>query len=192
MVEDTVARDTRDAWMVDVVRRCQRGEPASWAEAIRLFRPLVARVARSFGLSAGHVEDVCQNTWIRMVQGIGTLREPEKARSWMVTVARREALRHLRDNERHVPVGDGLELDAHPCPDPSPEDRALTGSERDQVRAAVATLSPSQRELAALLFGDEECSYEEICTRLGMPRGSIGPTRARIIKRVRRYLADLG
>ncbi|MEJ2853187.1 MULTISPECIES: RNA polymerase sigma factor [unclassified Saccharothrix] len=189
MVENTVARD---AWMVDVVRRCQRGEPTSWGEAIRLFRPLVARVARSFGLSNGHVEDVCQNTWIRMVQGIGTLREPEKARSWMVTVARREALRHLREHERHVPVGDGHEWDARPCPDPSPEDRALTGSERDQVRAAVAALSPVQRKLVALLFGDEECSYEEICARLGMPRGSIGPTRARIIKRVRQHLADLG
>ncbi|MEU7530729.1 sigma-70 family RNA polymerase sigma factor [Saccharothrix sp. NPDC042600] len=179
-----------DAWMVDVVRRCQRGEPGSWADAIRLFRPVVVRVARSFGLSFSHVEDVCQNTWIRMVKGIAGVREPRKARSWLITIARREALRYVRDAERHVPVDAGEEFARQVCADPSPEDHAVTRGERDEVRAAVRALSPEHRALVGRLFGDEELSYAEICAELGMARGSIGPTRARIIGKVRRILVD--
>ncbi|MEV8021855.1 sigma-70 family RNA polymerase sigma factor [Streptomyces sp. NPDC086554] len=171
-----------------LVTRCRQGDQRAWAELNRRFEPLVRAVARSFRLHPADCEDVCQSTWIRIIEGISFVRTPDKLRAWIVTVARREALRHRTRSERHVPVGGGHDLHDIADTGVTPEERAVERAEAALVRAAVERLDPGHRALLLLLFSDTSPSYTEISARLGIPRGSIGPTRKRALEQLKALL----
>lgn len=175
-----------------LVRSCGAGDEQAWAEFVRIFSPLVWTVARSFNLSGADCEDVCQLTWLRVMEHVRTLRQPERVAAWIVTTAKREALRHLMRSTRHVPVGDSAPLEFAPptAGVATPEETALARIESEQVLAAIRQLSEPHQALLAMLLQDPTPSYDEISHALGIPRGSIGPTRSRIIRRVREYLAS--
>lgn len=165
-----------------IVGRCQESNQRAWAELVATFRPLVWSTVRSFGLDADDAEDLCQATWMRVFQSIHRVREPDKIRAWIVTVAKREALRHVGRVRRDQPVGDELYLLATPCTDPTPEDRAVAAADVEILGRRIPDLPGQQRELLDMLFGDADLSYAEISHRLCIPHGSIGPTRRRLLK----------
>lgn len=172
-----------------LVSRCQLREEDAWTELVRRYGPLVRMIASSFGLRRADVEDVAQQTWIRVYEGIRSVREPDRVRAWIVTVARREALRHLnRRASGELPIGD---QDYFDLPDQAacPEEHVVLGAELDAALAVVAKLPEAQRRLLVLLFGAQSVSYDEISARLGIPRGSIGPTRARLLRQLQ-YALD--
>ncbi|MFD1147264.1 RNA polymerase sigma factor [Saccharothrix hoggarensis] len=171
-----------------LVACCRTGDPQAWQELIRLFNPLVWTVARSFGLSTADCEDVSQLTWLRVVEHIGSLREPDRVSAWIVTAARREALRHLMKSAKHVPVGDPITPDV--ADGAKPEDGLLAAAERTRVFTAIRQLPPEHQALLGLLIQDPPPSYDEISSALGVPRGSIGPTRRRILNRLRELLDE--
>lgn len=171
-----------------LVACCRTGDSNAWQEMIRLYNPLVWTVARSFGLSAADCEDVCQLTWLRVVEHIGALREPDRVSAWIVTAARREALRHLMKSAKHVPVGDPITTDVEGGA--KPEDALLADAEREQVLTALRQLPAEHQALLAMLVQDPPPSYDEISSSLGIPRGSIGPTRRRILNRLRELLDE--
>ncbi|MDX8036717.1 sigma-70 family RNA polymerase sigma factor [Lentzea sp. BCCO 10_0856] len=171
-----------------VVARCRQSDQRAWAELIESFRPLVWVTVRSFGLDADDAEDTCQATWTRVFQRIDVIREPEKIRAWIVTVAKREALRHVGRPKRDLPVGDGLELLELPATEATAEELLDVAAEHSRLGEAVSVLSAPQRELLDLLFGEDELSYAEISRRLRIPHGSIGPTRRRILNLLREEL----
>lgn len=171
-----------------VVARCRQSDQRAWAELIESFRPLVWVTVRSFGLDADDAEDTCQATWTRVFQRIDVIREPEKIRAWIVTVAKREALRHVGRPKRDLPVGDGLELLELPATDATAEELLDRAAEHSRLGEAVSVLTAPQRELLELLFSEDEFSYAEISRRLRIPHGSIGPTRRRILNLLREEL----
>lgn len=144
---------------------------------------------RSFGLDADDAEDTCQATWTRVFQRIDVIRDPAKIRAWIVTVAKREALRHVGRPKRDHPVGDGVELLDLPGTEATAEELVDAAAESSRLSEAMSVLSDSQRELLDLLFGEDELSYAEISRRLRIPHGSIGPTRRRVLNLLRE---DLG
>ncbi|MDX8053725.1 sigma-70 family RNA polymerase sigma factor [Lentzea sp. BCCO 10_0798] len=171
-----------------VVARCRQSDQRAWAELIDSFRPLVWVTVRSFGLDADDAEDTCQATWTRVFQRIDVIREPDKIRAWIVTVAKREALRHVGRPKRDLPVGDGLELLELPATEATAEELLDLAAVHSRLDEAKSVLSTPQRELLDLLFSEDELSYAEISRRLRIPHGSIGPTRRRILNLLREEL----
>ncbi|MBP2055138.1 RNA polymerase sigma factor (sigma-70 family) [Streptomyces griseochromogenes] len=174
----------------ELLARCRQDDQHAWGELIRRFSPPVRTVARSFRLQPVDCEDVCQLTWIQMIEGIRSIQHAGKLRAWVVTVARREAMRHRARSDRQVPMGGGHEFRDIVDTSVTPEERAMAQAEAASVRAAVQLLGPDQRALLLLLFSEAPASYTEISARLGIPRGSIGPTRRRALEQMKALLAS--
>ncbi|MFG3285580.1 RNA polymerase sigma factor [Streptomyces sp. NPDC048111] len=174
----------------DLIHACRAGDQRAWAELHDRCGPLVLRIVRSFRLQQADAEDVCQQVWARVYRDLHALRATDRLRAWLATVARREALRHLGRTRRDVPVGVGGELDDLSGPGGGPEERVVSRAEQDLVRAAVRRIPPLHQELVSLLFADPPVGYDRISEKLGIPRGSIGPLRKRIVERLGRTLAE--
>lgn len=167
----------------DLVRRAGEGEQAAWTALVEAYDDLLHSAVRRFRLCDSDVNDVVQTTWLRLVQHIGSIDDATRLGAWLVTTARRESLRILKHRQRVMPVEESAldRVDAT-VTDPG---AALDRLERaDVLQSLVARLSPKQQELLALLMADPAPSYEEIARRMGMPIGSIGPTRGRCLRRL--------
>jgi len=156
----------------------------AWAALVERFGARVRGVARRCGLGAYDVDDVAQATWMRLYECIDHVREPDAVGAWLETTARRESLRVLRSGSReHLVDGEigGLEPD-HPV-----NERRLVAAERDAaLRNRVQELPSRQRELLTLMLTEPALGYSEISRSLGIPHGSIGPTRQRGLDRLRK------
>lgn len=172
--------------MAALVGRARDGEAAAWDELIRRFRGLVATITRSFRLGPDDAADAAQQTWLRLFESIDRVREPEKLAAWIATTARRECLRLLRRGRREDPADDvercGDASDAYPAPG----QELIAEQERSALWAAVRALPDRHRRLMTVLMASTRPSYEAVSDALGMPVGSIGPTRMRAIERLRR------
>ena len=166
-----------------LVQTARSGDRAAWNRLLEQFTPRVRAVARRHRVTAEDAEDVVQTTWMRLVEHIDGVREPRALGAWLETTARRESLRRLRVAQQERPTDDAQALDA--AVDPVAEQRVVTSHERLALGRAMCGLSQRQRRLLAALFADPAPSYAEISGSLDIPIGSIGPTRARILARLR-------
>ncbi|MFG1604411.1 RNA polymerase sigma factor [Actinoplanes sp. NPDC049265] len=160
-----------------------RNEDA-WNELVRRFAGLVAFVIRHYRLSASDTQDVSQLVWLRLVEHLGQIREPAALPGWLATTTRHECERYLRVNGRSVAVDPmTMKEDRSAAPD---IDEMLLAVERRQVLLdGLGQLAPQQRELLLMLAADPPYSYAEISRILGIPIGSIGPTRSRVLDKLR-------
>ncbi|MEV6492154.1 sigma-70 family RNA polymerase sigma factor [Actinoplanes sp. NPDC051633] len=156
----------------------------AWNELVRRFAGLVAFVIRHYRLSAADTQDVSQLVWLRLVEHLGQIREPAALAGWLATTTRHECERHLRVNGRSVAVDPSLmRQDSSAAPE---IDEMLLATERRQVLLdGLAQLQPQQRELLLMLSADPPYAYAEISRLLGIPIGSIGPTRSRVLGKLR-------
>ncbi len=170
-----------------LVAAAAAGEPQAWQQLIDRYAVLIRSVCRSHRLCDADAEDVAQLTWLRAVEHIGRLRDPERFGAWVGTTARRECLRVLQGRRRVVPTCDEVRnplFAAHVDED----EIARAAERRTAVRQALATLPDRQRTLLRMLHSETETSYESIGAKLGMPIGSIGPTRGRALERLRKEI----
>jgi RNA polymerase sigma factor (sigma-70 family) len=172
----------------ELVEACRAGDEWAWAELVRACTPLVLAVARSFGLRGADCEDVSQMTWVRVYENIGSLRDAAKVSTWIATTARRESMRLMARTDRQVPVGDGAAFGESVDPAATPEELAIARSD-DMLAASAFRLLPRQHQkLLGMLIAEPPMSYDQISDALDIPRGSIGPTRARILHSMRRNM----
>jgi RNA polymerase sigma factor (sigma-70 family) len=157
--------------------------PWAWRALMERFGARVRGVARRHGLGAHDVDDVAQATWMRLYERIGDVREPEAIGGWLETTARRESLRVLRCGSREQLVeGEIVGLE----PDEPVNERRLVAAERDAaLRSSVEELPGRQREVITMMLSEPSLEYAEISRSLGIPHGSIGPTRQRGLARLR-------
>lgn len=166
-----------------LVRAAAGGDQAAWDAIVDRFQGLVWATARSHRLSPADAADVAQTTWLRLVENLGRIREPERVGAWLATTARRESLRLIRLRGRELPSDDA---DAFESADEEGPELALLRDERDTLLwRAFAKLSDRCQALLRLLVAPEEPSYEEIGAALDMPIGAIGPTRIRCLEKLR-------
>jgi RNA polymerase sigma factor (sigma-70 family) len=171
-----------------LVEAAAAGEHQAWSQLIDRYAVLVRSVCRAHRLDDADADDVAQLTWLRAVEHLGRLRDPDRFGAWVGTTARHECLRVLRGRKRVVPTADEVQplFAEHVDPDAA----ELAAERRAAVRRALATLPERQRTLLRLLHAEAEPSYEAIGATLGMPVGSIGPTRGRALERLRRELVQ--
>jgi RNA polymerase sigma factor (sigma-70 family) len=167
-----------------LVRAAVRNDGRAWDRLVAEFTPVIRRVARRHRLSSFDEDDVVQRTWMALVRHIVHLYEPSSLGAWLATTARREALRVIREAGREIPSEEACDARwASPVPD---EDGWTQSERREAVRRAAEGMSPRQRALVSALTIEPPLSYAEVSERLGIPVGSIGPTRRRCLERLRR------
>ena len=171
-----------------LVGRVQSGDQAAWAVLTDRYTGMLWQVARGMRLSHADAADAVQTTWLRLVESLASLREPERLGAWLATTMRREALATLRRSLISRPAGLAAWEDL-PAPD-DPLDSALLREERDAALwRAFCRLNPRCQTLLRMLTADPPPSYAEVAAALDIPVGSIGPTRQRCLAVLRRVLA---
>ncbi len=173
-----------------MVSAAASGDHRAWDALVDEFGGLVWSIARAHRLSDADAADVAGATWLRLVEHVGDLREADRVGAWLATTARRECLRVLRGARRQVATGDDIE--AEPADDTDIGAELMTAQRDVALWRAFARLPGRDQALLRLLVADPAPSYEEISAALEMPIGSIGPTRARSLDRLRRELARDG
>jgi RNA polymerase sigma factor (sigma-70 family) len=172
-----------DEQMAELFRRAARGDHGAWDELVAEYSGLIWSVVRAFGLNDADAADVSQNTWLRLFVHLHRIRNPACVGAWLATTARRECIQ-LRRRARDIPQGDELPEQVNEGPAPC---EALLVDERDRALwSALGDLPLRDRRLLRLLMSEPAPSYVEISAELRMPCGSIGPTRARALERLRR------
>lgn len=149
---------------------------------------MVWSIARSFRLDDAAAKDVSQTVWLRLIENLGSIKDPERLPGWLATTTRREAMRVLGASRRAVPT----EF-AHDLADPSAplEEMMIDDEESREVMAAFSTLDEACRQLLRLLITEPALGYEEIAGLVGRPIGSLGPTRSRCLDRLKTALARI-
>jgi RNA polymerase sigma factor (sigma-70 family) len=177
--------------LASLVAGAAAGEQKSWDELVQRFAGLVWHVARAHRLGDADASDVAQTVWLRLVESLPRLREPAAVGGWLATTTRHECLRVLRMSGREVP-DDSAALLEIPSQEASPEAVVELAEDRERVRGALERLSDRCRTLLRALAYAPDDSYAHISAALGMPVGSIGPTRSRCLQHLRRELISDG
>ena len=183
------ATSTDDADLVLIVAQARDGVAAAWEDLIGRFGGLVAAIARRCRLSDADVAEVCQTTWLRLVENLDRIEQPERIGAWLATTSRRESLR-IATRQVAVSANDLVYFIADDKADPL-DAGLLRGEQERAIRMAAERLSPRCQRLLGLLMGDGDLPYKEIAEQLSMPIGSIGPTRGRCLDHLRQILAEM-
>ncbi|HMQ33555.1 MAG TPA: sigma-70 family RNA polymerase sigma factor [Chloroflexaceae bacterium] len=182
---------------VALVRACRAGDERAWELLVRRYQRLIYSIPLRAGLDEDAAAEVFQRVFAVLFEKLDTIAQPERLRSWLVTTARRESWALSRRERRTValPQADEDDEGGAELPDPGLlPGEALERMERQQVvRQALAALDERCRELLGMLFfRPEPPPYSEIAAALGTSEGSIGPTRARCLEKLRTRVAQLG
>ncbi len=173
--------------VASLVVRAADGDQAAWSALVDTFGGLVWATARACRLDGPDAADVFQTTWLHLVESLDRIRDPERLAGWLATTARRESLRVCRGSARLVACPDELpDTLSDRC---DPDARLIAEQRTIAVRDALDRLAPRDRALLRMLATEPAPSYATIGAALGMPVGSIGPTRARALMRLRATLA---
>jgi RNA polymerase sigma factor (sigma-70 family) len=179
-----------------LIARCRNGEAAAWSALVKRHQRLVYAVVRRIGLDQHSAADVFQTVFERLLQHLPRITDPERLQGWIGVTAKREALAQLRRSRRTVSMSrdEGEDADdtdwefADDAPLPGDELEAL--QQLDTLRHALDRLDERSRNFLLLLFraDDEKLGYDEIARQMDMAVGSIGPTRARCLQKLRKLM----
>ena len=179
----------------ELIADCIKGVPDAWNALLMRYQRLIYSIPIKIGLSPNDAADVFQSVCLKLLENLGNLRHKDKISSWLTVTTRRESWRVAAQKKReHVTSiyerEEGAnDLNALPSR-AVPLDREREAVERQQIiRDAIEQLPDRCRELITLLFYHEgDLSYIEIARHLGMPRASMGPTRARCLAKLKKLL----
>jgi RNA polymerase sigma factor (sigma-70 family) len=170
------------AWLV---RRAAEGDRWAWERLVDQYARLIWAMTRDFKLAESDAADVVQVTWLRLLEHIDRLEHPARVGSWLAATARNECLRSLAARKKIVLVHDDTALTDVAAHQPEVDERLLADERAQTVREALGRLPHQWQRLLELLTADPPASYAEISDQLGLPVGSIGPTRGRCLARLR-------
>lgn len=171
-----------------LVRACLAGDEAAWAELVDRYGRLVYSIPTRLGLAPADADDVFQHVFTTLFRQLPTLRDQTRLSAWLITTAQRESWRLGKLANRHAALDEAVVDNGD-----RPGDE-LAREEREQaVRQALRRIDERCSALLTALFLESATpAYDELARRLGMPIGSVGPTRARCFKKLEAILVDLG
>lgn len=192
----------------DLIARCRRGDNRAWHQLVHHYARLVHSIPVRYGLTAAEVDDVGQEVFLALAQGLHQLDDPQSLPAWLMTTARRYSWRALQRRKREAPLAESdlattelSALDGQGVTDTPPLNRPLPSmaellqgwQQQETLATGLERLGERCRALLTLIFLDPtEPSYDEISSRLTLPKGSIGPTRNRCLQQLRTILEGLG
>lgn len=165
-------------------RRLVDGDSQAWAVLVKRYSESLWQVTGTYRLDAASRKDVVQTVWLRLHHRIDSIRDPDRLIGWLVRVTRNECVNLIRQQSRCVDTG-GDELIEPTTETPNPTQRLEQQQVERAVAAAFEQLDERCRQLLALLMAEPPIPYDEIGHLIGMPRGSVGPTRQRCLKKMR-------
>lgn len=189
---------TRDS---EIVARCLGGDERAWQELVNRYARLVYATPVRYGLPSVEVEEIAQEVFVILAENLDRIEDPERLPGWLLTTTRRVTWRALQQRARSRPQESADVSDGEPAPGaallvahvPSMAELLEGWARQEALGAGLARLGPRCRELMRVMFLDPaEPSYDEISQQLGIPKGSLGPTRNRCLEQLRAILEGLG
>lgn len=181
-VPDTLASRAAAAF-----RAYRAGDEARLEGLVQLLTPILWHTARAQRLDRDLAEDVVQTTWLAFVRNAANIADPQAVLQWLIVSTRREAWRALKKVDRVEP----RELDDDQIAVPVrelPEDVVLRSDTHGRLWQHVAQLSDRCQALLRVIAFADRPDYASVAEALGMPVGSIGPTRGRCLAKLRQLL----
>ena len=178
-----------DSELDPLLERSRRGDSVAWSLLVARLQGLVYAIPPRYGLGGDDADDVFLATFEALHRNLDRVGGGRVLPSYVATVATRESLRIQRLTSRaaEVPLDELLAAD-----DRDAEAEAVRADEAYRVRSALARMAPGCRTLLQALYAEDEAAYADVSARLGLPMGTIGPTRARCLEKLRRMLEKEG
>lgn len=182
---------------LQLVSDCRRGDQLAWEKLVRRYQRLIYAIPRRAGLNEDEAAEIFQDVFTTLFEKLNDIEDPERLQEWLVTTTRRRTLRTISRLPERVrpddsPNDDITTAEAIPDPSPLPDEQLLILEEQHQIRTAVAQLDERCQTLVRMLFYQPKpASYAELAQVLGIPEGSIGPTRARCLGKLLRLLTKI-
>ncbi len=175
-----------------LVEKARQGDADGWEELVARFGGMIAATGRRFRLTTPDVAELQQTTWLRLVENLHRIEQPERIGGWLATTARRESLQLLKRASKYHSGADQMLANMPDRHLPEPDARPIAEEREAVVRAAWDRLKPRCQQLLSLLMSDDPMGYKDLSKLLEMPVGSIGPTRARCLEHLRRLVEEEG
>lgn len=194
MIHADPARQSVVQRAADAFAAYRDGDRASFDELVTVLTPLLWHTVRSQGVDQVAAEDVVQTIWMRLLHSSASIRDPQTIVQWLLTAARREAWRiskrtRVEDNRRvPLPAQDGEQPDVPTGPEELTDETVLREERQRRLWRHVQALPDRCRELLRVIAFADRPDYAVIAASLGMPVGSIGPTRGRCLAKLRNEL----
>lgn len=179
----------RGARMAALVSEARQGNEAAIGQIVTELSPMLWQVARAAGLGRGDAEDVLQTVWMRLFAHLDAIHTSAALTGWLVTTTRREAWRVHAAGRRQLPADQEV-LTALPDQGPGSEDLVIIDDQRRTLWVAISQLSPRCQELLRIVAFVPRPDYPAVAAKLGMPVGSVGPTRGRCLAKLRDLLGS--
>ncbi len=177
----TDTRTDSDLW-VEILA----GDNDAWRVLVTRYASLVYSVCTHIGLSQADSADCFQQTWLLLFRNRKRIKDASRISSWLITTAKREALRQLRKAERNPNWGEYAGL---VDPDPLPDARLMQLERQKHLEISLSQLDPAcRRLLEAFFFCDDKKSYQEIARALGYSQNTLGPKRRRCLEKFKKIL----
>ena len=170
----------------DLLAAAAQGDDEAWAVLVDQFSGLVWSVTRGYRLGPASTDDVVQTVWLRLAEHCGRIREPDRLAGWLATTTRNEAVRAVKARQRVSPLGDMSDFET--ATSASVDEDLIDAETLDEVLQAFSCLDEETQRFLRLLCADPPLDYKTISEVTGRPVGSIGPTRARCLNKLRKLL----
>jgi len=168
-----------------LMRMAANGDPRAWQTLVEKYGRLIWSITRDFKLFESDAADVVQTTWMRLIEHIDRIEHADRVGAWLAATARNECLRSLAARKRMVLAREEDSFDGPARHEPEIDEALLATERAAGVREAMTQLPWRWQRLMEMLMADPPASYAEISDELGLPVGSIGPTRGRCLARLR-------
>jgi RNA polymerase sigma factor (sigma-70 family) len=179
----------------ELIAACRRGDAEAWQVLVLRYQRLIYTIPIRGGLDEQQAAEVFQTVFARLVENLPRIEQPDRLQAWLVTTAKRETWRLTR-RQRQAAISlsvDDEESQELPDDAPLPQEVVQKLEEQHMVRMALERLeNPCRTLLNALFYQDNPPAYSELAASLGIPTGSIGPTRARCLQKLRSLLDKMG
>jgi RNA polymerase sigma factor (sigma-70 family) len=183
-VKVRAGQQDRGERMAELLDAARGGSDDALSKIVTEHSPLLWHVARAAGLSSGDAEDVMQTVWLRLLAHLDDIRTSTALTGWLVVTTRREAWRVRAAGRKQVPAGSEA-LDTLPDQGTGPQEQVLIDDQRRTMWVAIAQLSERCQELLRVVAFVPRPDYSAVAAELGMPIGSVGPTRGRCLAKLR-------
>ncbi len=176
----------------ELIQACQKHDTSAWQTVITRYERLVLSIPLRYGLTRTDAEDVAQNTFVHLLEGLGQFHAQSNIKAWLITVAKRNSWRVMEkyDHEQVNAAQDlaesalALGLVTH--------DKRNDWQALEWLHEGLQTLDERCRLLLiALYFEQEKSSYENLARRFKLAKNSMGAIRARCLQRLRKNLESI-